>query len=213
MKISKLISIKDTVSLFSNKYRYKVVVVTPTANWFRNGDLDFLKTRIDLIKENGNKPVWLRLKGPEDLEHAIKVRSVLLKFSDYNIRVEHPYVNVYTNDSKLVEDLAGLDPQRINYISIPNKSNPGLQQGSVICKKIDHKYKVFLGKTTQNYSNFLEWAKTNDKVKLTKRAQKDLSKDRSYGGSYLYVRDEKSLTMVRMFIGTCISKIESVIKA
>lgn len=212
MKLSKSISIKDTVSLFANKYQYKIVVVTPTANWFRNGDLDFLKSRIELLKD-GSKPVWLRLKGPEDIEHANKVRSVLLNFKDYTVRVEHPYLNVYTNDPKLVEGLAGIDPDRINYICIPNKNNPRLEQGTVICKKIDHKYKVFIGKTTQNYSNFLQWAKTNDKVKLTKRAEKDLAKDRSYGGSYIYVKDDKSLTVVRMFIGICISKVEAVLKA
>lgn len=212
MKLSKQIPIKDTVSLFSNKYQYKIVVITPTANWFRNGDLEFLQSRIDLLKQ-GQKPVWLKLKGPEDIEHSQKVRAVLLKFKDYNIRVEHPYLNIYTNDSKLVEELAGTDPARINYICIPNKNNPSLQEGVVICKKIDHKYKVFLGKTTQNYTNFLDWVKSNDKVKLTKRAEKDLSRDRSYGGSYIYVRDDKSLTVVRMFIGVCISKIEQVIKA
>ena len=212
MKLSKLISIKDTVSLFLNKYQYKIVVVTPTANWFRNADLEFLKSRLELLKE-GSKPVWLRIQGPEDIDHANKIRSVLLNFKDYTVRVEHPYLNVYTNDSKLIENLAGIDPNRIGYICIPNKNNPRLEQGTVICKKIDHKYKVFLGKTTQNYSNFLQWAKTNDKVKLTKRAEKDLAKDRSYGGSYIYVRDEKSLTVVRMFIGVCISKVESVIKA
>lgn len=212
MKLSKLISIKDTVSLFLNKYQYKIVVVTPTANWFRNADLEFLKSRLELLKE-GSKPVWLRIKGPEDIDHATEIRSVLLNFKDYTVRVEHPYLNVYTNDSKLIETLASIDPNRIGYICIPNKNNPRLEQGTVICKKIDHKYKVFLGKTTQNYSNFLQWAKTNDKVKLTKRAEKDLAKDRSYGGSYIYVRDEKSLTVVRMFIGVCISKVESVIKA
>lgn len=212
MKLSKIIPIKDTVSLFSGKYQYKAVVITPTANWFRNGDLDLLQTKIDLLK-TGQKPIWLRLNGPEDIEHAKRVRNVLRKYQDFNIRVEHPYLNIYTNDSKLIEELAAADPGRINYICIPNKNNPGLQEGVVICKKIDHKYKVFLGKTTQNYSNFIAWAKNSDKIKLTKRSEKDLNRDRSYGGSYIYVKDDKSLTMVRMFIGTCISKIEQVIKA
>ena len=198
--------------MFSGKYQYKIVVVTPIANWFRSSDLDLLQTKLDLLSE-GQKPVWLRLNGPEDLQHAKDVRNILLKYKDYTSRVEHPYLNVYTNDAKLVEALAAADPVRIRYICIPNKDNPQLQEGVVICKKIDHKYKVFIGKTTQNHSNFIAWAKTSDKIKLTKRSEKDLTKDRSWGGSYLYVKDEKSLTMVRMFISTCISKIEQVIKA
>ncbi len=212
MKLPKSIQIKDTVSLFSNKYQYKVVVVCPTANWFRNADLDLVATRLDLLKD-GEKPIWLKIKGQEDIDFSHALRKAILSFKDYNIRVEHPYVNFYTNDPKAVETLTAIDPKRINYISIPSKNNPSLQSGTVICKKIDFGFKVFLGKTTQNYSNFVQWTKNNDKVKLTKRAERDLSRDRSYGGSYIYVKDDKSMTMVRMFIGTSISKVESVIKA
>lgn len=212
MKLSKSITIKDTVSLFSNKYQYKVVIVCPTANYFRTFDYATTKLKLELVKE-GKKPVWLKLKSPEDIAYSLQLAEVISRQTDYNIRIEHPYINFYTNDTQAVEQLANLDPSRTLYISIPNKNNPGLSKDTVICKKIDHKYKVFLGKTTQNYSHFVTWTQSNNKVKLTKRASKDLSRDRSFGGSYIYVRDEKSLTVVRMFIGACITKVESVIKA
>lgn len=212
MKLAKSILIKDTVSLFSNKYQYKIVVVCPMATWFRNSDFSSVATRLEQL-EDGQIPMWLKIKGPEDIEFAKKLSNVMSSQKDFNLRVEHPYLNFYTNDAKSIERIAAVDPSRIRYISIPNKSNPGLQTNSVICKKIDFGYKVFLGKTTQNYSNFVEWAKTSGNVKLTKRAEKDLGKDRSYGGSYLYVKSDKALTMVKVYIGSSISKVESVIKA
>jgi hypothetical protein len=212
MKLAKSILIKDTVSLFSNKYQYKIVVVCPVANWFRNSDFSYVESRLELLKD-GQGPMWVRIKGPEDIEFSKKLSDVMSSQKDFNLRVEHPYLNFYTNDAKSIEQIAAVDASRIRYVSIPNKSNPGLQTNSVICKKIDFGYKVFLGKTTQNYSNFVAWAKTSDNVKLTKRAEKDLGKDRSYGGSYLYVKSDKALTMVKVYIGNSISKVESVIKA
>jgi hypothetical protein len=212
MKLAKSIQIKDTVSLFSNKYQYKIVVVCPLATWFRNSDFESVITRLEQL-DLGQKPMWAKIKGPEDIEFTRNLNAVMSGQKDFNLRVEHPYLNFYTNDTKSIEQIAAVDPSRIRYISIPNKSNPGLQTNSVICKKIDFGYKVFLGKTTQNYSNFVEWAKTSSNVKLTKRAEKDLGKDRSYGGSYLYVKSDKALTMVKVYIGSSISKVESVIKA
>jgi len=212
MKLAKSILIKDTVSLFSNKYQYKIVVVCPMANWFRNSDFSHVSSCLESLK-NGQSPVWVKIKGPEDIEFTKKLSAVMSSQTDFNLRVEHPYLNFYTNNAKSIEQIASVDSARIRYVSIPNKSGPILQTNSVICKKIDFGYKVFLGKTTQNYSNFVTWAKTSDNVKLTKRAEKDLGKDRSYGGSYIYVKSEKVLTMVKVYIGSSISKVESVIKA
>jgi len=212
MKLSKLIRIKDTNSLFSDKYQYKIVIVCPIAAYFRSADFSQVRLKLDLLKQ-GQRPFWIKIKGPDDISFCYKMLDVLIKYNDFNIRVEQPYLNYYTNDTKAIEELAAIDSERISYVSMPNKNNPSLQQRSVILKKIDYDYKVFLGKTTQNYNSFLTWTKNNDLVKLTKRAQNDLSKNRSFGGSYLYVKNEKALTLVRVFIGSCISKVETVIKA
>ena len=212
MRLDKSILIKDTVSLFSNKYQYKIVLVCPAANWFRGNDLDFVEARLKLLK-TGQRPLWLKIKSNEDIEYCFDLQKVLVSSSDYNIRVEHPYLNFYSNNSRSIEALAGLDPARVSYVCMPNKTNPSLKEGAVIVKKLDYDYKVFLGKTTQDNSTFVTWARQNKNIRLTKRAEKDLCKTRSYGGSYFYVRTDKAMTMVRMFVGTYVSKVESVIKA
>lgn len=208
MKLPKSVLIKDTVSLFANKYKYKIVLVCPVAGWFRGNKLDFVLEKLN----EGSFPPWIKIKSKEDLDYCFKLQNLMTTLQDYELRVENPFINFYTNTPSNLEKLAALDEQRIKFISLPNKNNPNLAQDSVIVKTLDYKYKVHLGTTKQDYNNFLNWCENNDKIRLTKRAKKDLSKRTSWGGSYFYVKDDKTLTMVRMFLGSTISKLETVIK-
>ena len=196
-----------------NKYKYKIVLVCPVANWFRGNDLAFVASKLVELADTEQHPVWLKIKTPKDLEYCKTLHNVMFKLSDYELRIEHPLINVYTNVSVNLEKLAVIDPDRVKYISIPNKSNPELANNTVIVKKLDFDYKIFLGKTKQNHTNFVEWSKNNKKIKLTPTAKRSLSRNTSWGGSYFYVKGEQTLTMVRMFVGESIAKIESVIKA
>lgn len=205
--------IKDTVKLFLNKYPYKVSLVCVGASWFRGNDLDFVKARLDLLKQGGPTPAWYRPKSPEDGEFCFKLYDQLSTMKDYTIRIEHPIINFYTASADYVERISSIDESRVKYISIPNKNNPSLNENSVIVKKLDFDYKVFMGRTRQSHDSFVQWAKNNAKLRLTPTAKRDLSKTRSWGGSYFYVKDDKTMTMVKMFLGGDIAKIEQVIKA
>ena len=196
-----------------NKYKYKIVLVCPVASWFRGNDLAFVASKLIDLADPEQHPVWLKIKTPKDLEYCKTLHYVMFKLSDYELRIEHPLINVYTNVSVNLEKLAVIDPDRVKYISIPNKSNPELANNTVIVKKLDFDYKIFLGKTKQNHTNFVEWSKNNKKIKLTPTAKRSLSRNSSWGGSYFYVKGDQTLTMVRMFMGESIAKIESVIKA
>lgn len=210
MKLPKHLLIKDTIKLFNNKYQNKVVIVSPIASLLRGKNYNYA---LSALSKHG-KPFFFKIKEDEKV-YALKLISELKLFDqeEFAIRIESPYINVYTNNNKHVETLTNLDPEKVKYISIPNKNNPPLEQGKVITKHINHKYKIFLGTTHRDHKSFLSWAEHNSRVKLTKKCQKDLSKSYSFGGSYFYVMDEKLLTMVKMFLGSDISRIESVIKA
>jgi hypothetical protein len=196
-----------------NKYKYKIVLVCPVANWFRGNDLAFVSSKLVELADPEQHPVWLKIKTPKDLEYCKTLQSVMSTLSDYELRIEHPLINVYTNIPVNLEKLSIVDPDRVKYISIPNKANPELANNTVIVKKLDYDYKIFLGKTKQNHTSFVEWSKDNKKIKLTPTAKRNLSRNTSWGGSYFYVKGEQTLTMVRMFVGDSIAKIESVIKA
>jgi hypothetical protein len=209
MKLPKSIKIKETVSLFANKYKYKIVLVCPVAGWFRGNKLDFVLEKLT----EGDFPPWIKIKTKADLDYCFALQKLMSTFSDYELRVESPLINFYTNTTSNLEKLAALDDNRVKFICLPSKGNPELEKNSIIVKTLDYNYKLHLGATKQEYASFVKWCEDNDKIRLPKRAKLDLSKTFSWGGAYFYVKDDKTLTMVRMFLGTAVSKIETVIKA
>jgi hypothetical protein len=213
MKLPKSVIIKDTVKLFLKKYPYKVSLVCVGASWFRGNDLDFVKTRLDLLQQGKPSPGWFKPKSDEDSEFCFKLYEQMSTMTDYTIRVEHPIINFYTSSTDVVEKISAIDESRVKYICIPNKNHPALDENCVIVKKLDFDYKVFMGRTRQSHKSFVDWANNNKKLRLTPTAKRVLSSSRSWGGSYFYVKDDKTMTMVKMFLGGDIAKIEQVIKA
>ena len=195
------------------KYKYKIVLVCPVANWFRGGDLENVIDKLNHLETTGISPPWVKIRSDEDKLFCRNLHAALTKIDNYELRIEQPFVNLYTNDPKHIEKLAAIDESRVKYISLPNKNNPDLVAGTVIVKKLDYDYKIFMGRTRKNHSNFVNWSASNNKIRLTPTVKKHLNKDSSWGGGYFYVKGEQTLTMVRVFLGGDIAKIESVIKA
>ena len=198
-------------------YQYKAVLVCPVSSWFRGCNLDFARQKlkaIDPTKLPLLSPPWSKLRSLADLDYCIALESKLSKFQDFDIRVEHPLLNFYTNNFNDVVSITSVDIDRTKYVSVPDEVlYPKLEKNTVFLPKIDFGFKITMGKTRTSYDSFIIWAETSDKVRLTKRCIQDLSSDRSWGGSYFYVKDEKSLTMVKMFLGSEIGRIDRVINA
>jgi len=209
MKLPKSVLIKDTVSLFANKYKYKIVLVCPVSGWFRGNKLDFVLEKLN----EGVFPPWVKIKSQADIDYCFSLQQLMTTLSDYEIRVESPRINFYTNNASDIEKLAALDADRVKFICLPNKASPNLAEDSVIVKTLDYGFRVHLGTSKSSYINFVKWCDGNEKVRLPKRAKQDLSKNFSWGGGYFYVKDEKTLTMVRLFLNNVITKVETVIKA
>lgn len=214
MKLPKSLLIKDTVSLFSGKYQYKVCLITPAAGWFRSKDFGYAEERIKNRKtSNLYYPPKTHFKNDQEVTYALKLCDLLKTFEDFDVRVETPTISIYTNNPKQIETLVNLNPDAVKYMCMPNKNNPALEKGAVIVKKLDYQYKAYLGATKQSYENFVQWSTDNKKIKMPKKCTKDLLKSYSFGGGYFYVKDEKTLTMVKMFLGDAIIRVDSVIKA
>lgn len=198
-----------------DKYQYKAVLVCPVASWFRGGNLDFAKEKLLLIDAKKlplDTPLWSKLKTQQDLDFCIKLEYILSKLSNFDIRVEHPLLSFYTNTFDDMVTVSNVDVFRTKYVSQPGTTlQPKLEKNTIFLPKIDYGFRVTMGKTRTNYASFIEWAKNNNKVKLTNNAIRDLGRDRSWGGCYFYVKDEKSLTLVKMFLGSEIGRIDRVI--
>ena len=210
MKLDQKVLTKHTSRLFNKKYKFKVVLITKGCGWFRSNDLDTVKKNLDNYVEASP---WGPKLNHVDLAYIKKIYNVLKKASDYELRVENPLLSLYTNTESLVESLVRVDPELVKYVSFPKPgSEQILDNNGVITKRLDYGYKVTIGRTKKSFGDFLNWACNIEKVRLTKRTKKELAKDRSWGGYYFYVKDEKTLTMVKLFLGSCIQTVEKVTK-
>jgi hypothetical protein len=189
------------------------VLVSKAASWFRGADLDNVKKQLSNIKSEGIHPAWVKNLHNSDIDEVLKIVTTIKSMNDYVIRVESPYINFYTNVESDIEKLAKIVPNSVKYVSYPAVgSEANLDDKKIIVKNLDFDYRVTIGKTRQNYSNFVQWCEDKDKVKLTNRAREHLAKDRSWGGYYFYVKDDKMLTMVKMFVGGVIQTVERCVK-
>ena len=208
MKFLKSHKIVHIDRLFQGKYKYKTVISSGVAGLFRGGNLD----RVTSALKNGD--FYLKSATVAEKTFASKLLNLLKSLENWCIRVETPYISLYVDNLKSLESIVKLSNSRIKYIGIPDPATESkLASKSVIVKKLDFDFKVTVGSTNQNYISFVNWCENNPKVRLPKRAAKDLSKDYSPGGGYFYVKDDKSLTMVKMFLGRTITKVETVVRA
>lgn len=214
MNLHQSIRTVRTIKLFEKKFKYKIVLKTPVAHWFRSNDLANVKNKLKLLKETGKLPYKEedRLRNLDDTKYVQQLVNLLSKFSDYKLRVQLPYVTIYTNSQKNIESLASIDVKNVKYISLPKEGSLLLESNKIVLKRLDYAFKINLKGTTQEFNNFITWAENNSKIRLTKRVKKDLTSEYSVGGGYFYVKDDKTLSMVRLFIGPCIRSVETVVK-
>jgi hypothetical protein len=212
MKLAQSIQTKQTTKRFNNKYKYKIVLVSKAASWFRGCDFDNVAKGLQ-EQSNPDASSWLVKLTPLEQTYTLSLVVTLKKFNDYELRIESPFISFYTNNELDIERLAKLDPGRVKYVCLPAVGTESvLDQGSVIVKNLDFDYKVTMGRTRQDFSEFVKWCEGKDKIRMPKRAKADLSKSKCWGGSHFYVKDEKTLTIVKMFVGGFIHSVESVIK-
>lgn len=214
MKLHQSIKTIRTVKLFNKKYRYKIVVRSPVAHWFRNKNLKYVCHQLEILKKEGKLRYKeeVKLKNISDQEYVAQLVNFFENLSDYNLRIEYPCITVYSNSEKDVETLANINIKNVRYVSLPETGVELLNSNIRILKRLDYGFRINLRAAKQDFNNFLKWSDGNPKIRITKRAKKDLSKSVSFGGSYFYVKDEKTLSLVRMFIGPCIRSIETITK-
>lgn len=209
---------KLTKKLFYGTYQYKVVLVCAGAGLFRSSDLDTILENLQQVVKNfgeDDKHLFFKnrnvIRTKEDLDYALRLHRELSLLTDFDLRIESPWVNVYTNSKAAVDTLCKIDESKVKYISEPPVDS-SLSVNTIILPKINFDYRVTVGRTTQDCTAFVTWADTNSKLKLTKSCKKALLKPRSWGGSYFYITGDNNLLMAKMHLGGCISKVERIIK-
>lgn len=207
---------KVTNKLFNGQYQYKVVLLCAGAALFRSGDVEIIAKKLaEVDLDRNNTHVVYRntsIRTRDDLDYANNLLDTLRTLSDYNLRIESPWISFYTNKKADLDVLVALGESHIKYISAPPE-DATLEVGTIVMSKRDYDFRVTLGRTTQTCDSFIEWADANStKIRLTRSCRNDLLKNRSYGGSYFYLTGDNVLLMARMHLGSSIAKVERIIK-
>lgn len=204
---------KETRSLFLRKYQYKVVLISPLAALLRNGVDSAIKEIEDYSLSQIRSKYWWanRLKTGTNIESSKGLFKDIKKLVDYELRIEPPNINFYTNNLKDVKFFERKYPEDIKYISKPSEDGL-LAEGTIVMPKMNYDFKITMGSTKQEYTTFIEWAEKTNKVKLTKSCIRDLSRSRSWGGTHFYVNGDNTLLMVKMHLGSTISKVQRIVK-
>lgn len=199
--------IKKPTKLFNNKYRAKIVFRSVAARAFRP---ETAKRLLNL--SNSDFEDYLPRRVP-DSAAEIKLAKELLTTIDYNncsVRVEYPLVTVYTNDLSTLEDLVNvIGKANVKYVSLFTDEVIAPDQ---VFSTLPYDFKLHIGKVNTSIESFVNWAENNKNVRITKSALSRLRTGKGYSTTHLYVKGEKTLTMVKMFLGNAIIKIENIIK-
>jgi hypothetical protein len=208
---------KVTKKLFSGIYQYKIVLTCAGSSLFRHNDLDTVyKTLLAITIPTQPKTAQFGyrhggISNQDDLDYAFQLQKALSKMSDIYIRVESPWLSIYSNNLADISKLSKINVDQVKYISKP-PDNTTLDAGTVVMPKMNYDFRITLGKTIQEHSTFVEWAESNKKLKLTKSCVKNLLKPRSWGGTHFYITGDNNLLMARMHLGGSISKVERIVK-
>ena len=215
----------ESKKLFYDKYIYKLGVYNPIGFNFRNKNLSKARKAIDELQFNIDNAEKLQYKNdPTSLRHVDvhiddihDLKYLLFQFetnSEYTIRCEGRKMGIFSNNEEWLKQIAKklncvcdfYEPASDTFDTLINNKN-------ILIKNPpwDHKYKITLGDKTID-SNFYNWAKLNpDKVRVSPGLLKTIYDKGYVKGKYLYLRDEKVLTLAQLFLGGNITRIDTIV--
>jgi hypothetical protein len=124
---------------------------------------------------------------------------------------------VYTNDKDVVEQLVSIwDTKAAPTVYLPlSGENNELPPDTVVLKrKIPYKFRVTIefSSGARDFSEFVDWCSSvSDQVKMSSWSKQSLKLTRYYRSPIrIYVRDERTISMLRLLMGNQVSKVETI---
>lgn len=187
---------KETKKLFYDNFRYKVVIRTKYCRHFRyEQDLDYI------LKLLGSDPAT---------DYMIDVVQKLKNVDEFKFRVESPYVSVYLNDEQVLDQILNIDHSAIKYYSKPLID---LKPGEVRVTSLPYGFKIHLKRTHKSHAEFVDWAVAQpSKFKLPSTCQVRLRRSVNHLPVYFYAKDENSILLAKMMLGSSFGHIEKIVK-
>lgn len=216
----------NSEKLFYNTYLYKLHVRTPLSHLMKShptrgvtytalNTLKALMGNNDAIKVGRFKSATRTQM--EDCEKTLD--RLKGKQSEFKLRCELYSLIVYSNNLKLLEEIAqdtSVDTPCILWAPVPGSESflSGNINTIVSKKPVKYEYKVTLkyGSSATHKAALATWIKNNpDKAKAGPVVLRNLEIDYYVGGNYFYVKNTSCLSIIEMIIGSGINKIEKVV--
>lgn len=202
-----------TKKLFYDQYLYRIQLSINKASIWRGGDINFVLNQIFLYnnpEENLKREfLYVNQCTSRDIEKHTKLYQTLYDLENYKIRVERNVISIYSNSVETIDIIRKSMKNEVISLSEPmsdTHKNILSNKNNVIFSRVKFKYKVTVGKLNKEATNFSLWAKNNQKIQLPRNDEGKL-----YRGSTFLVKDDKTLTMVKMYLGGSILRIDEII--
>jgi hypothetical protein len=196
----------DTVKLFYDEYPYKLVVRNSLSHIFRDKNLPNAKQEIDKLQDflvKGQpltRTTYLRSETVE-LQTFLEAQKLYIEFNqftDYKLRIENPLMQIYSHN---YEWLVNITRRVKNCIELwePN-SKVQLEPNVILTDKPSiFEYKVTLGLEVD--PGLATWITANpDKAKAGATCLKEIANKGYTRDFYIYIRDEKILQLLNLFV-------------
>jgi len=196
----------DTVKLFYDEYPYKLVVRNSLSHIFRDKNLPNAKQEIDKLQDflvKGQpltRTTYLRSETVE-LQTFLEAQKLYIEFNqftDYKLRIENPLMQIYSHN---YEWLVNITRRVKNCIELwePN-CKVQLEPNVILTDKPSiFEYKVTLGLEVD--PGLATWITANpDKAKAGATCLKEIANKGYTRDFYIYIRDEKILQLLNLFV-------------
>lgn len=193
---------------FYNKWAYKITLKVPGSSIFR---MYKIKDIPDLL-DHDEKPYGYMRKAQLNKDVIVSLINYLDKKNilDIRKRIEADYIDFYTNDSSIYNDLSLNFQDILKHRFEPDSTVPLAAEDEEIIyvKKYPHNgyiYKVFLrphkfNKDIEAKKKFLDWIDLQqDRIKISQTVKEWFIKtDWNWDRRYVWVKDEPTLLMLSM---------------
>lgn len=226
MKRTKLLKKRKSNRLYFDQYAYKLQFFHKSCVLYRANTIGTAREKLTYLGDllsNGVKGtldiptrklfgVPLRLESNREIDQAHVILNYLESRKDYKLRIEYPFMSVFSNDRDWLEEIVDKANLDAELWSPPKKAIPSLLNNpeiTVVPSEPEYKLKVWVKTQTGEVpSSFVDWAVKNpDKIKMRPK----WVFDRPYLKSgYFYARDEKILEIINL-MGIATRRVERLV--
>lgn len=226
MKRTKLLKRRKSNRLFYDQYVYKLHFCHKSSVLYRVNIIGTARDKLETLREllsNDIKGtldipsrrlfgVPSRIESEQEIDQAHTILDYLESRKDYKLRIEYPFMSVFSNDREWLEEMIDKAGIQAELWAPPRNTIPVLLENpdiTVVASRPEFQLKVWVRSQAGVVpSSFVEWAEKNtDKVKVT--ATKLYYRTYLKSG-YFYARDEKILELVNL-MGLATRRIERLV--